>query len=162
VCTRWEIFHQNRNNSTVFEELPVKLHLRPSNPQLTPPTLQIPYCYSLIMLYHNIKELFIKKKPTTIRCNIRRGSSNNNFILLHRIGTISFKNNTRITPCLMFLIYFGTKIWRNVIGQCFVVFYLWEWKWPWINDWLNDWWVFYHKKHITLFDRCTNKHKIIF
>jgi hypothetical protein len=55
-------FHKNRNNSIVFEELsvsilwtwrrkypfywlrfasPVKLHLRPSNPQLTPPTLQI-------------------------------------------------------------------------------------------------------------------------
>ena len=27
---------------------PVKLHLRPSNPQLTPPTLQIQYCYSII------------------------------------------------------------------------------------------------------------------
>ena len=43
-------FHKNRNNSTVFEELsasPIKLHLRPSNPQLTPPTLQIQYCYSL-------------------------------------------------------------------------------------------------------------------
>jgi hypothetical protein len=26
---------------------PVKLHLRLSNPQLTPPTLQIQYCYSL-------------------------------------------------------------------------------------------------------------------
>ena len=26
---------------------PVKLHLRPSNPQLTPPTLPIQYCYSL-------------------------------------------------------------------------------------------------------------------
>ena len=33
-------FHKNRNNSTVFEELSV------SNPQLTPPTLQIEYCYS--------------------------------------------------------------------------------------------------------------------
>jgi len=48
-------FHTNRNNSTVFEELsvsialPVKLHLRPSNPQLIPPTLQIQYCYSLII-----------------------------------------------------------------------------------------------------------------
>jgi hypothetical protein len=29
---------------------PVKRHLRPSNPQLTPPTLQIQYCYSLILL----------------------------------------------------------------------------------------------------------------
>jgi hypothetical protein len=27
---------------------PVKWHLRPSNPQLTPSTLQIQYCYSLI------------------------------------------------------------------------------------------------------------------
>jgi hypothetical protein len=62
-------FHKNRNNSTVFEELSVsivdltvtnirftagsassvKLHLQPSNPQLTPPTLQIQYCYSLIL-----------------------------------------------------------------------------------------------------------------
>jgi hypothetical protein len=57
-------FHKNRNNSTVFEGLsvsivdltvanirftsPVKRHLRPSNPQLTPPTLLIQYCYSLI------------------------------------------------------------------------------------------------------------------
>ena len=45
-------FHKNRNNSTVFDELSVsvvdlKLHLRPSNPQLTPPTLQTQYCYSL-------------------------------------------------------------------------------------------------------------------
>ena len=38
--------HKNRNNSTAFEELSVavKLHLQPSNPQLTPPTLQIQYC----------------------------------------------------------------------------------------------------------------------
>jgi hypothetical protein len=64
-------FHKNRNNSTVFEELsrvncgfdgrkylfywlrfvsPVKRHLRPSNPQLTPTTLQIQYCYSLILM----------------------------------------------------------------------------------------------------------------
>jgi hypothetical protein len=52
-------FHQKRNNSTVFEEVtvsvvdltvasPVRRHLRPSNPQLTPPNLQIQYCYSLI------------------------------------------------------------------------------------------------------------------
>ena len=60
-------FHKNRNNSTVFEELPVsivdltvanicfnwlrfasplKRHLRPLKPQLTPPILQIQYCYS--------------------------------------------------------------------------------------------------------------------
>jgi hypothetical protein len=51
-------FHKNRNNSTVFEELevsnpftsPVKQHLRPSILQLTPPTLQIQYCYSLILV----------------------------------------------------------------------------------------------------------------
>ena len=50
-------FHKNRNNSTVFEELSVsivdlmvaiKRHFRPSNPQLTLPTLQIQYWYSLI------------------------------------------------------------------------------------------------------------------
>jgi hypothetical protein len=41
-------FHKNRNNSTVFEELSVsivELHLRPSNPQLTPQTLQISSSY---------------------------------------------------------------------------------------------------------------------
>jgi hypothetical protein len=64
-------FHKNRNNNTVFDELsvsivnltvanirfiiiiniasPVKLHLRPLNPQLTPTTLQIKYCHSLNM-----------------------------------------------------------------------------------------------------------------
>ena len=31
----------------ICDTSPVKLHLRPSNPQLTPPTLQIQYCYSL-------------------------------------------------------------------------------------------------------------------
>jgi hypothetical protein len=32
---------------------PVKRHLRPSNPQLTSPTLQIEYCYSLFnQIYH--------------------------------------------------------------------------------------------------------------
>jgi hypothetical protein len=32
---------------------PVKRHLRPSNPQLTSPTLQIQYCYSLFnQIYH--------------------------------------------------------------------------------------------------------------
>jgi hypothetical protein len=65
-----EEFHKNRNNSpAVFENLsvsivdltvanihftgstsPVKLHLRPSNPQLTLPILQIQYCYSLSMI----------------------------------------------------------------------------------------------------------------
>jgi hypothetical protein len=55
-------FHKNRNNNTVFDEFsvsiedltvanirftsPVKRHLRPSNPQLTPLTLQIQFCYS--------------------------------------------------------------------------------------------------------------------
>jgi len=71
-------FHKNRNNSTVFEELsvsivdltvanicftdsflfasPVKRHLRPSNPQLTPPTLQIQYCYSLNRLFEVVNK----------------------------------------------------------------------------------------------------------
>ena len=66
VYTSWE-FHQNRNNNTVFDEFsvsiedltvanirftsPVKRHLRPSNPQLTPLTLQIQFCYSLNEFY---------------------------------------------------------------------------------------------------------------
>ena len=37
---------------------PVKLHLRPSNPQLTPPTLQMQYCYSLIVTIAIIKSGF--------------------------------------------------------------------------------------------------------
>jgi hypothetical protein len=36
-------FHKNRNKSTVFEELSVSIV------DLTPPTLQIQYCYSLII-----------------------------------------------------------------------------------------------------------------
>jgi hypothetical protein len=60
-------FHQNRNNYCIWRiggvncgfdgrkylfywlrfALPVQWHLQPSNPQLTPPTLQIQYCYSL-------------------------------------------------------------------------------------------------------------------
>jgi hypothetical protein len=49
-------FHKNRNNSTVLEELKVSIvdltvanavgYLWPSNPQLSPTTLQIQYCYS--------------------------------------------------------------------------------------------------------------------
>jgi hypothetical protein len=63
VCTRWENFIRIgitvlylksyqcqlwiwRSQISVLLS-PVKLHLRPSNPQLTPPTLQIQYCYSL-------------------------------------------------------------------------------------------------------------------
>jgi len=34
---------------------PVKRHFRPSNPQLTPPTLQIQYCYSLSLRFNNVK-----------------------------------------------------------------------------------------------------------
>jgi hypothetical protein len=63
ICFQTSVYtlgelHQNRNNSTVFEELsvsissPVKRHLRPSNPQLTPPTLQMQYYYSLIAILH--------------------------------------------------------------------------------------------------------------
>jgi hypothetical protein len=37
---------------------PVKRHLRPPNPQLTPPTRQIQYCYSLIMhVLYNDKQI---------------------------------------------------------------------------------------------------------
>ena len=51
-------FHQNRYNSAVFEEMSVSIvdltvtniRLPSSNPQLTPPTLQIQYCYSLITM----------------------------------------------------------------------------------------------------------------
>jgi hypothetical protein len=63
VCTRWENFIRIgitvlylksyqcqlwiwRSQISVLLS-PVKLHLRPSNQQLTPPTLQIQYCYSL-------------------------------------------------------------------------------------------------------------------
>jgi len=58
VCTRWENFI--RIGITVLylkscrcqlwilpSQIFVKLHLRPSNPPLTSPTLQIQYCYSL-------------------------------------------------------------------------------------------------------------------
>ena len=61
VCTRWENFIRIGKTVLYLKSWscqypfywlrfasPVKLHLRPSNPQLTPPTLQIQYCYSLI------------------------------------------------------------------------------------------------------------------
>ena len=39
--------HELRNNSTVFEELEVSIvDLTVANPQLTPTTLHIQYCYS--------------------------------------------------------------------------------------------------------------------
>ena len=42
-------------NLSIRRKPPVKRHLRPSNPQLTPPTLQIQYCYSLIILLYVVK-----------------------------------------------------------------------------------------------------------
>jgi hypothetical protein len=37
----------------------VKLHLRPSNPQLTPPTLKIQYCYSYSYVILPTSDLYI-------------------------------------------------------------------------------------------------------
>jgi len=36
---------------TLGEFQTVKLHLRPSNPQLTPPTIPMQYCYYLIQTF---------------------------------------------------------------------------------------------------------------
>jgi hypothetical protein len=62
VCFQTSVYtlgelHKNRNNSTVFEELSVSIaDLTVANicftgsiVDLTPPTLQIQYCYSLIV-----------------------------------------------------------------------------------------------------------------
>jgi len=79
-------FHKNRKNSTVFEELsvsivdltvanirfteywlcfalPVKPHLRPSNPQLTPPNSS--NTVLLFLKYHTVRTIPIKKKNVT-------------------------------------------------------------------------------------------------
>ena len=45
-------FHKNRNSSAVFVELSV------STADLTPPTLQIQYCYSLILYISNWKSSY--------------------------------------------------------------------------------------------------------
>ena len=67
MACRYHLF-QNLTMSTGCRKLkirqaktkPVKLHLRPSNPQLTPPTPQIQYCYSLNITPQITQHLIVK------------------------------------------------------------------------------------------------------